>query len=405
MTNENRLRVMFVAGIEPIAQGGAGGQLAVAMQLFYGPLREHCDLVPLSSTQRSSPPPSLPVRAYYAGLRLLRFLRLLPKVDVMVLFASDGFGLIEKGVYCLIGRAAGKGVLIRTGSGRVSGLSKNPFWRWWLKSIFRAANVVCSQGRFWTQYFETFPEAKGKVVETPNGVKIPRESRSAGTRRFIVSYVGRITREKGLFEALEAFVLVHAQHPQARFLIAGEGDQKRQLKEAADKAGLGGSVQFLGWLSREDVDDLLRESGVFLLPSHFEGMPNALLEAMAMGVPVVSTPVGAVRDLVDHDRTGCLVEISDIPGMAEQICRMLANHHLADTLGQQGRLRVMAKHDAEKVWVPFWEAIQRAAVEAGLKAPFHGKGGSFRELEVGYTCPQSQERADKRKASAVDGNS
>jgi len=365
-----KLRVLFIAGLDPVAQGGAGGQLAVASQLFRSPLGDLCELIPISSTQRRSPPPPLLVRAYFAAGRMLKVLRLLPGSDVVLVFASDGPGLVEKGIYCLVARAAGKGVVLRTGSGRVADLSRTVAWRWWLRRVFRACHVICSQGTYWTKCFEQYREARDKIVVTPNGVVVPPPSvRPKHDDTLTVSFVGRIEPEKGLSEALDAFQQVRRAYPQSQLLLAGQGSGESNLRKKAISLGVEDRVHFLGWLLRDQVQELLARTDVFIMPSHFEGMPNALLEAMAHGVAVIATPVGAVEDLVEHGKTGRLVPVGDVVALAREMRLLLDDPRLRAQLGEQGRARVRARYDANITWQPFWEAVQRAAAEAGIQHP------------------------------------
>lgn len=365
-----KLRVLFIAGLDPVAQGGAGGQLAVASQLFRSPLGDLCDLIPISSTQRRSPPPPLPVRAYFAAGRLLKVLRLLSRSDVALIFTSDGPGLVEKGFYCLLARAAGKGVVLRTGSGSVANLSRKTLWHWWLRKVFGACHVICSQGTYWTRCFQQYREATNKIVVTPNGVLIPVKAAVPRQREpLTVTFVGRIEKEKGLNEALEAFLRVRQTHPKTQLLLAGQGSGETSLRKKVEALGLTRDVHFLGWLSRDEVHDLLARTDVFIMPSHSEGMPNALLEAMAHGVAVIATPVGAVEDLVEHAKTGRLVPVGDVAALANEIRLLLDDPGLRARLGEQGRQRVRSRYDASVTWQPFWEAVQRAAAEAGIYHP------------------------------------
>lgn len=365
----NKPRVLFVAGLDPVAEGGAGGQQAVASRLYASPLRQACELVPLSSTQRRSPPPSLPVRAFYAAKRLFRFLVSIPKVDVVLIFTSDGFGLIEKGLYCLIARGLGKGVVLRIGSGRIPEIAQNRLWRAWLRVVFAAAHVVCSQGSFWTTYFKSFPEAQGKIVAAPNGVLVPEYSYRHHPQRANLAFTGRLTREKGLFELLEAFRHIAERFPQARLYLAGGGPDREELEQRSSEWGIADKVSFLGWLSPREIQGLLSETDVFVLPSHFEGMSNALLEAMATGIPVVTTLVGAAGDLVVHEQTGYAVEVGDVSGIVREVCKILSAPDASRLVGERGRALVASTHDLSKVWLIFWDSIQRAArtSQNGLK--------------------------------------
>src|SRR5262249_24309523 len=153
----------------------------------------------------------------------------------------------------------------------------------WLRVTLASAHVVCSQGPFWTSFFNRYAEASGKIAEMRNGIVLPRspEPREGEGNRFI--FVGAMDRNKGIFELLSAFCRVHAEHPGATLTMVGGGRDFDALRAAAREAGVEGSISMRGWVPHERIAELLREHDAFVFPSHWEGLPNALLEAMATG--------------------------------------------------------------------------------------------------------------------------
>lgn len=120
----------------------------------------------------------------------------------------------------------------------------------------------------------------------------------------IVLYVGRLMAAKGVAELIAAFATVAAARPRARLAIVGEGPERQRLEQQAETAGVGGRVSFLGRLP--SVAEWMRAADVFCLPSHSEGSPNVITEALACGSPVVATDVGGIPELVTAD-SGILV--------------------------------------------------------------------------------------------------
>jgi glycosyltransferase involved in cell wall biosynthesis len=136
----------------------------------------------------------------------------------------------------------------------------------------------------------------------------------------------------GIDTALRAFARVLQQHPKARMAVAGSGPLLAELQALASSLGIDGQVRFTGRLDPDEMAALYATSTLSINPSHVDNMPNSVLEAMASGVPVVSTHVGGVPYIVQHDHTALLVPPGDAAAMAMAIERLLADATLAVSL-------------------------------------------------------------------------
>jgi glycosyltransferase involved in cell wall biosynthesis len=355
--------VLFVAGLTPPSDGSAGGQYIECSRLYHSDIQKVVEWLPLSSTQRTNPVPPAIVRALPAAWRLVRFLFTLPRADAVLIYAANGPSLFEKGMMAVIARALGKGVLMRFGSGRLPReVERSRLVRRWLRSVLKHAHVVCSQGPMWTKFFSQFPESAGKIVEIPNGINIPPEQprHRDANHRPTIAFVGWVTRDKGIFEALQVIQEVRRVRPKARLVIAGRGADFDEVQRRIQDPELAGAVEMLGWIDAAAIAALLARSDVLLLPSHFEGMPNAVLEAMAAGVPVVCTAVGSLPDLIHDGENGFLAEVGDTALMSAAVNKLLAEAQLATKVGAAGRAAVSARFAMEKVWPAYVEAISSA---------------------------------------------
>ena len=154
----------------------------------------------------------------------------------------------------------------------------------------------------------------------------------------LIVTVARLGYEKGLATLIEAAVVLARRHPTAVTVIVGDGPMRAELTDKIAAAGLSGRVRLAGF--RPDVPDVLRAADVFCLPSHMEGLPNAVLEACAAGLPVVATGVGGVPELVVDGETGLLVAPGRPEALADAIGRLLDDPPLARRLAEAGRQRV-----------------------------------------------------------------
>lgn len=170
----------------------------------------------------------------------------------------------------------------------------------------------------------------------------------------VVGFIGRLVREKGVEELFEAMAEVVQQFPEAKLLVVGDtlkSDRDTQaiarINRIITRERLDDVVRFTGF--RDDTPDLLAIMDVFVLPSHREGMPRTILEAMAAGKPVVATNIRGCREEVVDEVTGLLVPVCDSDALAKAILRILSNEELAHRIGEAGRKRVQEEFDEADV--------------------------------------------------------
>jgi glycosyltransferase involved in cell wall biosynthesis len=140
----------------------------------------------------------------------------------------------------------------------------------------------------------------------------------------------------GIDVALKAFKLVLDQFPAARMTIAGIGDQAQNLHQIARELAIDHKVEFVGRLGREEMVELYKSASVLLNASRIDNMPNSLLEALASGIPIVTTNAGGIPHMVQHRETAFLVDIDDTSAMAEATLSILKDDQLRSKLIENG---------------------------------------------------------------------
>ena len=189
-----------------------------------------------------------------------------------------------------------------------------------------------------------------RVVEVPNGVPVPaepwrrREGWGAAPRGV---FVGRLAPEKGLADLVDAWAIVRRRHPSATLTLVGEGPERAMLAAKVAALGLAGAVEMPG--AAADPSATLRESDLFILPSLEEGMSIALLEAMALGMPLVASSIAGNRRLVGDNAHGRLAPTGDPGGLARVILEQLEDHGRAVHNGRHARARVAREFSIEAV--------------------------------------------------------
>jgi len=147
----------------------------------------------------------------------------------------------------------------------------------------------------------------------------------------VVGTVGRLIERKGHYDLLAAWPSVLDSHPDAQLLFVGDGEEMKSLNNRAREIGCEESVTFVG--QRDDVPDLLDAMDVFVFPSHYEGLPGALIEAMIAGLPIIATPVDGNSELIEHEVNGLLVPVKDSQKLSEQIVSLLSDQEKQTRLG------------------------------------------------------------------------
>jgi glycosyltransferase involved in cell wall biosynthesis len=193
------------------------------------------------------------------------------------------------------------------------------------------------------------------VVKTiPNGVdakkfQVSKKHRKNGRVRMV--FVGRLTHQKGIDIFLRALHRLDGGVPVEAELV-GDGGARLDLQNLVKQLGLENRVHFEGWSSREDVLAYYQGADIFVMPSRDEGMPNALLEAMACGLPVIATRVSGNEELVQDGVTGLLVPPDDPCALGKALERLVKNEDLRRMMGKAGR------GSAERIYT--WRLTARA---------------------------------------------
>src|SRR5439155_2030606 len=166
---------------------------------------------------------------------------------------------------------------------------------------------------------------------------------SFGLNGATLAFAGRLTRQKSLPLALEAL----ARADGVSLVLAGDGEEREAIEQRARELGLGDRVRFLGPQPRERVLELFRAADAALLSSSWENFPHAVVEALAVGTPVLATATGGVAEVVEHERNGLLVEVGDVEGVAAAIRRYFADGQLRERLRAAAAPSVAAYAPAE----------------------------------------------------------
>lgn len=237
-----------------------------------------------------------------------------------------------------------------------------------LGSALRAADRWCPTSRFSANEVQrVFSLAASRCRVVPNGLADPflygpSPPWSMRERRGV--FFGRMSREKGIMTLVEALGRLGSESP--RMLMIGDGPLRHAAEHRIAGLGLADRVRFVGWIPQDQLAQPVAESSWAFLPSWEESFGNAIAETMAMGTPLVSTRVGAVPELIDHDKTGLLVSPRDEDGLADAIRRITNDETLAARLGRDAARAVKQRFDWRSVAERFAEIYAEVVHERVL---------------------------------------
>jgi L-malate glycosyltransferase len=270
-------------------------------------------------------------------------------------------------IFGLPGAALG-GVPVRIGSRRGLNSERSCAHITMQRAAYECAHTIVANSQAAADRLRTEHVPVKKIAIVPNGVDfdrlLPRVVRGR-LRKVVV--VANLRHEKGHDVLIDAAARVLRRFPDASFNLVGSGPEYERLRALAQTRGVSHAVTFLG--HREDVPAHLADADIFVLPSRTEAFPNAVLEAMATGLPVVASAVGGLLELVEDGRNGLLVRSGDPVALADGLCRLMADSALAAHLGDAARDAVRARYSFTRMVNGFeqiylTELAQRGSLQA-----------------------------------------
>jgi glycosyltransferase involved in cell wall biosynthesis len=360
------LHFIFVGSFRERAKDGSvGGQMYACRTLLHSPLSAYVSWIPLDSTMEALLPPSFARRLLLAAKRVVVFswLMLRRKLDGVLIFTADGLSFAEKGLMVLLAHLCRKRVLLSPRSGfALDDLQKSCFMQWYIPFVLRRCERIICQSHYWKQVYQAIsglPESRFAVVKswidtTPYaGLTAPTEASPV-----VVLFMGWIVRNKGIFDLVEAVRRFRDDLHAARFVICGGGPELETLQQWIADLQLSSSFDFRGWVFGAEKFLVLQQATIFVLPSYREGVPNALLEAMAAGRAVVATRVGGIPDLIIDESMGRLVEAGDPEALGKALVELCHNPALRYALGAKAHEHILAHHDINQISYQFLDILR-----------------------------------------------
>ena len=269
---------------------------------------------------------------------------------VVHVHAASHASFLRKSIVLLIARLAGSKTIFHLHGGgfrEFATRESGPLMRRWIRHTLEHSSVVITLSEGWADFVNDFaPRAKVAVV--PNSVPLPPLAEGGQEQPGRILFLGRLEAAKGVYELLAAAAMLAPAFPALRLVFGGEGEREA-LRRRADELGIGARVEFLGWVGQQQRDAELARASIFCLPSHAEGLPMSMLEAMAACRAVVASSVGGIPETLRDGDNGLLVPPRDAHALAAALAALLGDAALRERLALRARASIEQHYSTEVV--------------------------------------------------------
>ncbi len=270
-------------------------------------------------------------------------------VDLVHIHAAMKGSFWRKALFAGLARSRNVPVLLHLhGSEMKDFYERQPRWlkRAIVGQLTLATRVVVLSESWRAFVAEIAPTAKPVVV--PNYVRVPERPAQGTGRPVTLLFLGLLGHRKGVFDLLEAFARARASQSDMKLVLGGNGEIEAATRQA-EALGLDDAVSFEGWVGPAEKAALLDAADIYVLPSYNEGLPMSVLEAMAHGLPVITTDVGGLPELVTDGVHGRMIRPGDVVALAAAILALGRDREARRRMGEAGRARVQTHYSRDAV--------------------------------------------------------
>lgn len=216
----------------------------------------------------------------------------------------------------------------------------------YIRKTLSAADSVLILGRYWERFVGRLLDDPGKIQVLYNAVEVPDSNRYNPTAGNLM-FLGAMIRRKGILDLLQAFHYVRDRVPPACKLILCGDDPEGITGPEISRLGLQDRVVLKGWVGIDEIKEIMAKSAVNILPSYHEGLPMTILEAMAFGLPNISTRVAAIPEAITDGENGILIDAGNVDALAGAIVELLGDAERRASLSESAWKRAKADFSIE----------------------------------------------------------
>lgn len=209
---------------------------------------------------------------------------------------------------------------------------------------YRFADRIVFQTEEQKKYFPKKIQKKGVIICNPIRNNMPAPYKGVRNKHIVTA--GRVDKQKNIPLLFRSYLRIANEYPEYDLFIYGKGKLENEMQDLAKQMGLTNRIHFEGF--KENVNDIIKDSAMFVLSSDFEGISNAMIEALALGIPTICTdcPIGGARQMIQDGKNGLLVPVGDDGALYNAMKKIIDNPQFADELAEEGKkIRLLYPED------------------------------------------------------------
>lgn len=267
----------------------------------------------------------------YLVRAVIKYLCLLPFTDVVHIHVGLKTSVLRKMLFAKIARVFGKPIILHFHPATEKHLF-DPAFSGKIKRLFDCSDRLIVLSPQWVKWIDAaYPENKYDMRVIYNPCPIVKRVSPSKKKKYIL-FAGTLNERKGYNRLLEAFAKVAQQFPDWRLVFAGNGNVE-EARKLQKKLGIADAqVEYLGWVSGEAKNLAFQQASIYCLPSWGEGFPMGVLDAIAYGVAIVTTPVGGIVDVMHHGKNCLIYETYDIDALSKCLVQLMSSEYLRQSM-------------------------------------------------------------------------
>ncbi len=271
-----------------------------------------------------------------AILQFLYWMLFHPEIKIVHVQGSVGASFWRKAIFIYIAKFFHKKVVWHMHAGRFAVFYQQH--RYAVRKVVDKSDVIIALSEYWKEYFKNeFPTKRVEIIKNVISAPVVHKQQ---TGYFTLLFLGLLGKNKGIYDLLEC-IRDHKVEFQGKLkLYIGGNGEIEHVKQLIKEYGIVDIVIFEGWVSGDKKIELLNKSDAYILPSYKEGLPISILEAMSYGMPIISTPVGGIPEIVSNGENGYLVEPGNKEDIYKAIMSLLNDADLRNRMGRISLSRV-----------------------------------------------------------------
>ncbi len=334
---------MNVLMIGPDREKIKGGMSSVIKNYIDSKLSEEINIIPISTVSGGNKIGKIFtfINSYMKTFYNLAF----KGIDITHIHVASRNSFIRKSYYIRLAKRLNSKIVIHMHGGQFDKFywnESNDRRKKHITNILNKADVVIALGERWEKSIKEYCDSE--IVVIPNSINVNKINLYNKNSNNIL-FIGRLEKDKGIYDLINAFKKVVSNIENINLILAGDGE-KEKVNNILEKYGLTKNVVLKGWVNKDEIDRLLGEASLFLLPSYDEGMPISILEAMSFGVPIISTNVGSIPEVIT-DENGILINPGDVDKLSDSIEFLFKDENLRNKISNNNYKKIIEEYNTE----------------------------------------------------------